>query len=121
MSDVRHTLSPRDRLELLCWLTCGNLGAWYLNATWPDASFHVQTAHKWLDRRQRHADWLDIAKLSALALDIARQHAGFVDALWARDAVEEIIDTDDLNLQARLAVQVYGDCQRALADKRIAD
>jgi hypothetical protein len=121
MSDVRHQLSPRDRVELLCWLTCGSLGAWYLNGTWPDASFHVQAAHKWLDRRMRDADWLGIARLSALALDIARQHAWFVDAEWARDAVEEILDTDDLNLQARLVQQVLADCERALADKRAAD
>jgi len=121
MSDVRHHLSPRDRVELLCWLTCGSLGAYYLNESWPDASFHVQAAHKWLDRRMREADWLSIARLSALALDIARQHARFVDAEWARDAVEEILDTEDLNLEARLVRQVLVDCQRALADKRLAD
>ncbi|HEY1996666.1 hypothetical protein [Paraburkholderia sp.] len=121
MSDVRLHLSPRDRVELLCWLTCGNLGAYYLNESWPEAAFQVQAAHKWLDRHSREADWLSIAKLSALAQDIAQQHACFVDAAWARDAVEEILDTDDLNFQARLVVQVLTDCQRALADKRIAD
>lgn len=121
MSDVRHHLSPRDRLELLCWLTCGSLGSFYLNESWPDASFHVQAAHKWLDRRMREADWLSIAKLSALALDIAQRHAQFVEADWARDAVEEILDTDELDDNARLVKQVMGDCQQALADKRIAD
>ncbi len=121
MSDVRLHLSPRDRVELLCWLTCGSLGAYYLNEAWPEPSFHVQAAHKWLDRHQREADWLTIARLSALAVDIARQHARFVDADWAREAVEEILDTDDLNLDARLVVQVLSDCERALADKRIAD
>jgi hypothetical protein len=69
----------------------------------------------------RDADWLSIARLSALALDIARQHAWFVDAEWARDAVEEILDTDDLNLQARLVQQVLADCERALSDRRAAD
>jgi hypothetical protein len=121
MSDVRLHLSPRDRVELLCWLTCGSLGAYYLNETWPEPSFHVQTAHKWLDRHLREADWLSVARLSALALEIANRHACFVEAEWARDAVEEIIDTDDLNFQARLVLQVLTDCERALADKRIAD
>lgn len=121
MSEVRHHLSPRDRVELLCWLTCGSLGSWYLNEAWPTPSFHVEAAHKWLDRHQRVADWLSVARLSALALDIARQHASFVDTEWARDAVEEILDTDDLDSQARLVLAVFGDCQRALADKRIAD
>ena len=121
MSDVRQYLSPTDRVELLCWLTCGSLGAYYLNEEWPQPSFHVQAAHKWLDRRMRDADWLSIAKLSVLALDIARRHAGFIDADWAREAVEEMLDTDDLNFQARLVKQVFGDCQRALADNRIAD
>ncbi|WP_133650981.1 hypothetical protein [Paraburkholderia flava] len=121
MSDVRHHLSPRDRTELLCWLTCGSLGAFYLNESWPDASFHVQAAHKWLDRHRCEADWLSVARLSALALEIARQHAWFIDAAWARDAVEEILDTDDLNFEARLVVQVLADCERALAEKRPND
>ena len=121
MSDVRLHLSPRDRVELLCWLTCGSLGAYYLNEIWPEPAFHVQAAHKWLDRHLREADWLSVAKLSALALEIAGRHARFVEAEWARDAVEEILDTDDLNFQARLVTQVLADCQHALADKRIAD
>ena len=53
MSDVRHLLSQRDRVELLCWLTCGSLSAWYLNETCPTPSFHVEAAHKWLDRHGR--------------------------------------------------------------------
>ncbi|CAN0621199.1 conserved protein of unknown function [Burkholderia multivorans] len=121
MTDARPILSSRDRLELLCWLTCGNLGAYYLNESWPDASFEVQAAHRWLDRHHRHADWLTIAKLSAIAQDIAKRHAGFVDASWARDAVEEIVDTDDLNYEAKLVQWVFDDCCKALADNRLAD
>ncbi|WDD96221.1 hypothetical protein Bsp3421_006421 [Burkholderia sp. FERM BP-3421] len=121
MSDVHPNLSQRDRIELLCWLTIGNLGAYYLNETWPAAGFQVQAAHKWLDRHLREADWLTLAKLAAVALDIAHKHAEFVDAAWARDAVEEIIDTDDLNLDARLVALVLDDCQAALADRRGAD
>jgi hypothetical protein len=81
----------------------------------------VQAAHKWLDHRSREADWLSIARLSATALEIAQRHAKFVDADWARDAVEEILDTDELDPQARLVRQVLADCQSALADKRVAD
>ncbi|MFC5431809.1 hypothetical protein [Paraburkholderia sp.] len=121
MSDVRHRLSPRDRVELLCWLTCGSLGAYYLNESWPNAAFHVQAAHKWLDRHSREADWLAVARLTAIAQEIAQQHAWFVDAAWARDAVEEILDTDDLNYQAKLVLQVLKDCEHALADRRPAD
>src|SRR5258708_5646291 len=117
MSDVRRHLSSRDRVELLCWLPCGSLGAWYLNETWPEPSFHVQAAHKWLDRHMREADWLSVARLSALALDIARRHARFVEAEWARDAVEEILDTYDLNFQARLVKAVLADFPRPLPYK----
>lgn len=121
MSDVHHELSERDRVELLCWLTIGNLGAYYLNEGWPPAQFQVQAAHKWLDRHQRTADWLALARLSAIALDIAHKHARFVETDWARDAVEEIIDSDDLDMKARLVSLVLGDCRAALADKRVAD
>jgi len=121
MNDVSHPLSPQDRIELLCWLTCGILGAFYLNETWPTPDFHVQAAHKWLDRHSRHADWLAISKLAVVAREIAERHAGFVSAEWARDAVEEILDTDDLNHQARLVVKIIHDCQLALADKRMRD
>jgi hypothetical protein len=121
MNDVRHHLSPSDRIELLCWLTCGSLGAYYLNESWPAAAFHVEAAHKWLDRHKRQADWLSIAKLSAIARELAIKHAAFVDADWARDAVEEILDSDDLNYRSKLVIQVVADCRRALADKRPAD
>jgi hypothetical protein len=121
MNDVRHNLSPTDRVELLCWLTCGSLGAYYLNGSWPNAAFHVQAAHKWLDRHKRQAEWLAIAKLSAIAADLAQRHSELVDADWARDAVEEILDSDDLNYQSELVLRVLDECKRALADKRPAD
>ncbi|KAF1051225.1 MAG: hypothetical protein GAK41_01380 [Burkholderia gladioli] len=121
MSDLHPNLTQHDRVELLCWLTIGNLGAFYLNESWPSASFQVQAAHKWLDRHQRDADWLCIAKLAATALDIAKRHADFVETAWARDAVEEIIDSEDLDTQSRLVALVMGDCRAALADRRPAD
>jgi len=121
MNDVSHPLSHQDRIELLCWLTCGILGAFYLNETWPTADFHVQAAHKWLNRHSRHADWLAISKLAVVAREIAERHAGFVSAEWARDAVEEILDTDDLNYEARLVVKIIHDCELALADRRMRD
>ncbi|MBN3725547.1 hypothetical protein [Burkholderia sp. Ac-20379] len=121
MSDLHPNLTQHDRVELLCWLTVGNLGAFYLNESWPSAAFQVQAAHKWLDRHQRDADWLSIAKLAATALDIAKRHADFVETAWARDAVEEIIDTEDLDTQSRLVSLVMGECRAALADRRIAD
>ncbi|WP_186156443.1 hypothetical protein [Burkholderia gladioli] len=121
MSDVHPNLTQHDRVELLCWLTVGNLGAFYLNESWPAASFQVQAAHKWLDRHLREADWLCIAKLAAIALDIARKHGDFVEKAWARDAVEEIIDTEELDTQSRLVALVMEDCRAALADRRVAD
>ncbi len=121
MSDVYPNLTQHDRVELLCWLTIGNLGAFYLNESWPAATFQVQAAHKWLERHHRDADWLAIAKLAATALDIAQKHAGFVETPWARDAVEEIIDSEDLDTQSRLVSLVMDDCRAALADRRIAD
>jgi hypothetical protein len=117
MNEVPRTLSPRDRVELLCWLTCGSLGAFYLNGDWPAASFHVQAAHKWLDRHQRLADWLTVARLAAIARELASRHCALLDADWARDAVEEILDSEDLNYQSDVVKQVFDDCRRALAEK----
>jgi hypothetical protein len=108
-------------VELLCWLTCGSLGAFYLNGSWPPASFHVQAAHKWLERHHRLADWLAVAKLAAVARDVAQTRVALVDADWARDAVEEFLDSEDLNYQSELVLRLYEDCTRALADKRRAD
>jgi hypothetical protein len=121
MTDARLHLSVSDRVELLCWLACGSLGAFYLNNAWPNAGFHVQAAHKWLDKHRRQADWLAVAKLSATAQDVAQRHAELVDADWARDAVEEILDSDDLNYRSELVSRIFIDCKRVLADKRRAD
>jgi hypothetical protein len=121
MNDVRHHLTPTDRVDLLCWLSCGSLGAYFLNGTWPAAAFHVQAARRWLDRHKRQADWLAVARLSATACEVAQRHSALVDADWARDAVEEILDSDDLNYQSELVQRVLRDCRQALADKRQAD
>lgn len=121
MNDVRLSLSLSDRVELLCWLACGSLGAFYLNGGWPNAGFHVQAAHKWLDKHKRHADWLAIARLAFMAHELALNRAELVDADWARDAVEEILDSDDLNYRSELVSRIYEDCKRALSDKRRAD
>ncbi|SAK45050.1 hypothetical protein AWB81_00347 [Caballeronia arationis] len=121
MNDVRHQLSPRDRVELLCWLTCGSLGNYYLNESWPAPVFFVQASRKWLDRHKRQADWLTVARLTAIAQRLAMQNVGYVNADWALDAVEEILESDDLNYESALVVRVFDDCRRALADKRLAD
>lgn len=121
MNEVPLSLSARDRIELLCWLTCGSLGAFYLNGDWPAATFHVQAAHKWLDRHQRVADWLAVAKLSAIARELATRHCALLEADWAREAVEEILDSEDLNYQSDVVRQVFEDCRRALAEKRVPE
>jgi hypothetical protein len=121
MNDVRHHLTPTDRVDLLCWLACGSLGAYFLNGTWPTAAFHVQAARRWLDRHRRQADWLAVARLSAIAQEVAQLHSALVDADWARDAVEEILDSEDLNYQSELVQRVLFDCRQALADRRPAD
>jgi hypothetical protein len=121
MNEVPRTLSARDRAELLCWLTCGSLGAFYLNGDWPAASFHVQAAHKWLDRHQRLADWLTVAKLAAIARDLASRHCTLLESDWARDAVEELLDSEDLNYQSDVVRQVFDDCRRALAPKHMPE
>jgi hypothetical protein len=121
MNDVRHHLTPTDRVDLLCWLACGNLGAYFLNGTWPNSAFHVQAARRWLDRHRRQADWLSVARLSVLAQEVAQRHSALVDADWARDAVEEILDSEDLNYQSELVQRVLFDCRQALADRRPAD
>jgi hypothetical protein len=121
MNDVRHHLTPTDRVDLLCWLACGSLGAYFLNGGWPTAAFHVQAARRWLDRHRRQADWLAVARLSAVAQEVAQRHSALVDADWARDAVEEILDSEDLNYRSELVQRVLFDCRQALADRRPAD
>ncbi|RDT03488.1 hypothetical protein DWU95_11350 [Burkholderia contaminans] len=106
---------------MVCWPRWCTRAACDPTGAWRDAAFQVQAAHRWLDRHHRQADWLAVAKLAALGQDIAKRHAGFVDASWARDAVEEIVDTDDLDYRAKLVQWVYEDCCKALADKRLAD
>lgn len=85
---------------------------YYLNGDWPAAAFHVQAARKWLDRHQRQADWVTLAKLAVIAREIASHHCALLEADWARDAVEEILDSEDLNYQSDVVRQVFDDCRR---------
>jgi hypothetical protein len=121
MDDIRQSISARDRVCLLCWLTCGSLGAYYLHGTFPTAAFYVHAARTWLDRQGRYADWLAVARLSAIANELARKHADIVDQDWARDDVEKILDGEELNYQSEVVLRVYYDCRLALEDRRIID
>ncbi len=78
----------------------------------------MQAAHKWLERHQRNADWLTVAKLAAIARELATRHCAMLEADWACDAVEEILDSEDLNFDSDVVRQVFDDCRRALAEKR---
>jgi hypothetical protein len=110
-----YELDREDLARLLCWLTCGCLGAYYLEGTWPGAKFQVEAAHRWLDRHRRSCNWLTTAKLSAIALRLAQSYREVVDSPQARDAIEEIVTADDLNYDSTLVKRIYDDCQVALA------
>jgi hypothetical protein len=121
MNDVPRCLGAADRVQLLCWLTCGCLGAYYLDGAWPGPSFHVQAARKWLERHHRSADWLTTARLASTALRLAQRHREAVESEWAREAVEEIISGEDLNFYSVLVQRIYEDCRVALIPPRLAD
>jgi hypothetical protein len=114
MDDANQDLDRYDRAQLLCWLACGSLGAYYLDGTWPEPAFHVEAARKWLNRHRRSADWLSTAKLAFAARQIALAHQGVVDREWVADAVNDLFTENDLNYDCELVKVIYDDCRRAL-------
>jgi hypothetical protein len=50
-------------------------------------------------------------------VQLAQLHREVVDCEWVRDAVEEIVNGDDLNYDSALVRRIYDDCQRALAHR----
>jgi hypothetical protein len=118
MSQVRYPLGPEDRVHLLCWLTCGFLGAYYLDGDWPEPSFQVRAAHRWLDRHQRAADWIETARLSVEAQALAARFAVLLDNEAARSDVERILEGEDLDYDSALVQRIYHECRAALSGKR---
>ncbi|MDR5816202.1 MULTISPECIES: hypothetical protein [unclassified Caballeronia] len=117
MSHVRYPLGPDDRVHLLCWLTCGFLGAFYLDGDWPDPSFQVRAAHRWLDRHHRAADWIETARLSVTAQALASRLSNLLDNDTARGDVERILDSEELDYENALVQRVYHECRATLASK----
>lgn len=117
MSHVRYPLGPDDRVHLLCWLTCGFLGAFYLDGDWPDPSFQVRAAHRWLDRHHRAADWIETARLSVTAQALASRLSNLLDNDTARGDVERILDSEELDYENALAQRIYHECRATLASK----
>jgi hypothetical protein len=118
MSQVRFPLGPDDRVHLLCWLTCGFLGAYYLDGAWPDPSFQVRAAHRWLDRHHRAADWFETARLSVLAQTLAARLSSTLDTEAGKLAVEKILECEDLDYDSALVQRVYRECYTRLGDKK---
>lgn len=118
MSQVRYPLGPDDRVHLLCWLTCGFLGAYYLEGEWPDTSFRVRAAHRWLDRHHRAADWIEVARLSATAQALAARFATTLDAEASRGDIERILEGEDLDYESALVQRVYHECWIELSSRR---
>ncbi|SAL58198.1 hypothetical protein [Caballeronia telluris] len=115
MDHAYQHLDRYDRTQLLCWLACGSLAAYYLDGTWPESDFHVEAAHKWLHRHRRHGDWLATAQLTFAARRIAQVHQGIVDREWVGDAVNDLFTEHDLNYDCELVKVIYDDCRRAIA------
>ncbi|BAN27009.1 putative uncharacterized protein (plasmid) [Caballeronia insecticola] len=118
MSQVRYPLGPDDRVHLLCWLTCGFLGAFYLEGDWPDTSFQVRAAHRWLDRHHRAADWIETARLSVTAQALAARFSASLDADAARSDIERILEGEDLDYDSPLVQRIFQECRVQLSNKR---
>jgi hypothetical protein len=118
MSQVRYPLGPDDRVHLLCWLTCGFLGAFYLEGEWPEPSFQVRAAHRWLDNHNRAADWIETAKLSVTAQALASRFCPLLDTEAGRSAIEKIIEGDDLDYESELVQRIFHACVVQLTDRR---
>ncbi|KIG03247.1 hypothetical protein AWB72_02819 [Caballeronia concitans] len=118
MSQVRYPLGPDDRVHLLCWLTCGFLGAYYLEGAWPDPSFQVRAAHRWLERHQRAADWIETAKLSVKAQALASRFSSMLDTDAGRRVIEQIIEGDELDYDSVLVQRIHSACVIELTERR---
>ena len=118
MSQVRYPLGPDDRVHLLCWLTCALLGAYYIEGEWPDTSFQVRAAHRWLDRHHRAADWIETARLSVAAHALAARFSTMLDADASRSDIERILEGEDLDYESVLVQRIYHECWIELSSGR---
>jgi len=118
MSQVRYPLGPDDRVHLMCWLTCGLLGAYYIEGDWPDTSFQVRAAHRWLDRHHRAAEWIETARLSAAAQALAERFSTTLDADASRGDIERILEGEDLDYECALVQRIYHECRLELTSRR---
>jgi hypothetical protein len=117
MSQVRYPLGPDDRVHLLCWLTCGFLGAYYLDGVWPDTAFQVRAAHRWLDRHHRAAEWLETARLSVAAQALAARLCTMLETESGKRGIQRILEADDLDYESTLVQRVYRECWTQLGDR----
>jgi hypothetical protein len=118
MSQVRYPLAPDDRVHLLCWLTCGFLGAYYLDGVWPDTAFQVRAAHRWLDRHHRAADWFETARLSVAAQALAVRMCSMLQTEAGKNGIEKILKGEDLDYETALVRQVYHECCMQLGERK---
>jgi hypothetical protein len=118
MSQVRYPLGPDDRVHLLCWLTCGFLGAYYLDRKWPDPSFQVSAAHRWLDRHHRAADWFETARLSVLAQSLAARLSSILETESGKSGIEKVLEGEELDYDSALVQRVYHECWAQLSTPR---
>jgi hypothetical protein len=121
MSHVRYPLGPDDRVHLLCWLTCGFLGACYLDGAWPDVPFQVRAAHRWLDRHHRAADWLETAKLSVLAQALAARLAASLEKDARKCGIERVLEGEELDYGSALVQRVYDECRVKLGVRKLPE
>jgi hypothetical protein len=118
MSQVRYPLGPDDRVHLLCWLTCGFLGAYYLDGRWPDTAFQVRAAHRWLDRHHRAAEWIETARLSVLAQALATRLAATLASEAGKRGIQRILEAEDLDYESTLVQRIYRECWTQLGDRK---
>jgi hypothetical protein len=110
-------LSARDRVDLLCRLTCAHLGEYLLSAAWPGPAFNVQVAASWLNRHCRKADWLEVAQLSFIAQQVAQGHISNLDSASACRIIEAVLETKYQGVRPPLVESIHNSCKVTLAQK----
>jgi hypothetical protein len=113
-----QALGNPDRTRLLCWLTWSLLSNRHLVGRWPTLSQRQQALRRWLVAHQRSADWLETARLSWIAAELAYTHRWLLETEKARAAIELLSAIGVVDYEVPVVSALYDRCEAEVMRRR---
>ena len=117
MSSLLPPLDRHDRAQVACWLVWGLLSSYHRSDSWPNISYRQQAIRRWLTCHERSADWLETARVSYIAAQVAERNSWIMETGTGRRELQFVSAVGVIDYERPVMRALYQQCEQELAGR----